>query len=277
MLITFIMVGKMLEAKAKGRTGQALKELLALNADTARVIRDGREKILPASMVEVGDMVRVLAGEKIPVDGEVLEGETQVDESMLTGESFPVQKSPGQTVTGATINQSGTITVKTTQTGNDTVLAGIIKMVEDAQADKAPIQRLADAASNVFVPVVVVLALSTFTWWYLLAGLPLLFAFERMIAVLVIACPCALGLATPTAIMVGSGVGLKLGILFKKGAVLENISTLDIVLFDKTGTLTKGRPEVTDICPAAGVTQEELLKFAASAETHSAHPWRRQW
>ncbi len=279
MLITFIMIGKMLEAKAKGRTGQALKELLALTADTARVIKNGRETIVPSAMVEKNDVVRVLAGEKIPVDGQILEGETQVDESMLTGESFPVQKSPGQTITGATINQSGTITIKTTQTGNDTVLAGIIRMVEDAQADKAPIQRLADIASNIFVPVVVTIAISTFCYWYFLAGMeesigtsPFLFSFERMIAVLVIACPCALGLATPTAIMVGSGVGLNRGLLFKKGSVLENISKLDIVLFDKTGTITKGKPEVTDLYPAKGMTRNDFLKFAASAELNSSHP-----
>ena len=279
MLITFILIGKMLEANAKGKTGAALKELLALNADTARIIRDDKEEIRDASMVEKGDLVRVLAGEKIPVDGDVLEGETQVDESMLTGESFPVPKSVGQQVTGATINLSGTILVQTTRTGNDTVLAGIIKMVEDAQADKAPIQRLADMASNVFVPIVVGIALSTFLYWYLFAGLaghipstPFLFAFELMIAVLVIACPCALGLATPTAIMVGSGVGLSRGILFKKGSVLENISRLDMVLFDKTGTLTRGKPEVTGVYPTQGVSPEKLLTLAASAEANSSHP-----
>ncbi len=279
MLITFIMIGKMLEARAKGKTGQALKELLALNADTARIIKGQAEEILPASMVEQGDMVRVLAGEKIPVDGEVMEGETQVDESMLTGESFPVEKSPGQKVTGATVNLSGAIVVKTQKTGNDTVLAGIIKMVEDAQADKAPIQRLADMASNIFVPVVVTIAMATFSYWYFWADLdgqifttPFLFSFERMIAVLVIACPCALGLATPTAIMVGSGVGLNLGILFKKGSVLENISHLDMVLFDKTGTITRGRPEVTGIYPARDMTREELLGLAAGAEANSSHP-----
>jgi len=272
MLITFIMIGKMLEARAKGKTGQALKELLALNADTARIIRNNKEEVVPASMIKVGDRVRILAGEKIPVDGKVMEGDTQVDESMLTGESFPVQKSPGQTVTGATINLSGSIIVKTSQTGNDTVLAGIVKMVEDAQADKAPIQRLADTVSNVFVPVVVSIAMITFAYWYLVAGLSALFAIERLIAVLVIACPCALGLATPTAIMVGSGVGLNRGILFKKGSVLENISKLDIVLFDKTGTLTTGSPQVTDICPADGISRCELLKYAAAAENHSSHP-----
>ena len=279
MLITFILIGKMLEANAKGKTGQALKELLALNADTARIIKGGEEKILATSMVEKGDVVRVLAGEKIPVDGELIKGTTQVDESMLTGESFPVSKSPGRPVTGATINLSGTILVKTTRTGNDTVLAGIIKMVEDAQADKAPIQRLADTASNVFVPVVVAMALVTFFYWYLFPGpegglptTPFLFGFERMIAVLVIACPCALGLATPTAIMVGSGVGLRRGILFKKGSVLENISRLEMVFFDKTGTLTQGKPEVTGIYPAKGITEEELITLAAGAEADSSHP-----
>lgn len=279
MLITFIMIGKMLEANAKGKTGLALKKLLALNAETARVLKNGEERIIEASMVEVGDVVKVLPGEKIPVDGEIIEGNTSVDESMLTGESFPVEKTKGAQVTGATINQSGIITVKTTKTGNDTVLASIVKMVEDAQADKAPIQRLADIVSNVFVPTVVFVAIATFFLWYFTKGLTLnvdttlfLFSFERMIAVLVIACPCALGLATPTAIMVGSGVGLNRGILFKKGSVLENISKLDIVLFDKTGTITKGKPEVTEICPAKGISEQELLKIASSAEANSSHP-----
>lgn len=279
MIVTFILIGKMLEAGAKARTGQALKELLALNAETARVVRDGKEGDVPLSMVEVGDVVKVLAGEKVPVDGEVLLGETQVDESMLTGESFPVKKSPGDLVTGATINKSGVILVRTNQTGNDTVLAGIVRMVETAQADKAPIQRLADRAANVFVPVVVAVAAATFVYWYFFAGLdpdigttPFLFAFELMIAVLVVACPCALGLATPTAIMVGSGVGLNLGILFKKGSVLEQIAKLEIIFFDKTGTITRGEPEVTGVYPAEGVGREELLKIAASAENNSSHP-----
>jgi Cu+-exporting ATPase len=279
MLITFIMIGKMLEARAKGKTGQALKTLLALNADTARVIKDGKEQIVDVSMVVPGDTVRVLAGEKIPVDGEILGGETAVDESMLTGESFPVQKAAGDAVTGATINLSAAVTMTTTRTGNDTVLSGIIKMVEDAQADKAPIQRVADTASNIFVPVVTAVSLITFAIWYVTApgfipsgSTPFLFAFERMIAVLVIACPCALGLATPTAVMVGSGLGLNRGILFKKGSALENISHLDMVLFDKTGTLTRGTPSVTGVFPASDITQEQLLSWAASAETNSSHP-----
>lgn len=279
MLITFIMIGKMLEANAKGRTGQALKKLLALNADTARILEKGKEKIVEASMVEVGDVIKVLPGEKIPVDGEIIEGNTLVDESMLTGESFPVEKKKGANVTGATMNQSGIIMIKTTKTGNDTVLANIVKMVENAQADKAPIQRLADVVSNVFVPVVVFVAIATFFIWYLLPDLtsslgttPFLFSFERMIAVLVIACPCALGLATPTAIMVGSGVGLNRGILFKKGSVLENISKLDIVLFDKTGTITKGKPEVTGVYPAQGISKQAFLSIASSVEANSSHP-----
>jgi Cu+-exporting ATPase len=281
MLITFIMIGKMLEANAKGRTGQALKKLLALNADTARVIKEGQESIVDASMVEKGDRVRVVAGEKIPVDGIILEGETQVDESMLTGESLPIEKSPGHRVTGATINQSGTITIETTNTGNDTVLAGIIKMVEDAQADKAPIQRLADIASNVFVPVVVVIALATFSYWYFLAPpmgntgtTPFLFSFELMIAVLVIACPCALGLATPTAIMAGTGKGAEKGILFKRSLALETAAKLDTIVLDKTGTLTLGKPLVGEILPLGeeGLPENDLLCLAASLEKGSEHP-----
>lgn len=279
MLITFIMIGKMLEARAKGKTSLALKNLLALNADTARIIREGKEEIIAASIIGIGDIVKVLPGESIPVDGEIIEGNTTIDESMLTGEPLPVEKAKGSTVTGATINQSGVITVKTLKVGNDTVLANIIKMVEDAQADKAPIQRLADTISNYFVPAVVLASIVTFCIWYFYADLTtlqetdrFLFSFEVMIAVLVIACPCALGLATPTAIMVGSGVGLNLGILFKKGSVLENISKLDIVLFDKTGTITKGKPEVTGIYPIPDLTEKEFLKIAASAEANSSHP-----
>jgi len=279
MLITFIMIGKMLEAAAKGKTSLALKKLLALNADTARIIRDGAEEVVSASIVEIGDIVKVLPGEKIPVDGEIIEGRTTIDESMLTGEPLPVEKEKGSLVTGATINQSGVITISTLKVGNDTILANIIKMVENAQADKAPIQRLADTVSNYFVPAVILTSIVTFCIWYFYADLTslvdtsrFLFSFELMIAVLVIACPCALGLATPTAIMVGSGIGLNLGILFKKGSVLENISKLDIVLFDKTGTITKGKPEVTGIYPLPDLTEDELLIIAASVETNSSHP-----
>ncbi len=277
MIITFILLGKMLENRAKERTGKALKELLALTPDTARVIRkdDLEEKISPA-LVRVGDRIRVLAGEKIPIDGLVLEGGTFVDEAMITGESLPVEKSIGDQVTGGTINQSGTILVQALKVGKDTLLAGIVKMVEEAQADKAPIQRLADRISNLFVPAVVLAALASFGYWYLAGNLEassrFLFSFERMIAVLVIACPCALGLATPTAIMVGSGVGIKRGILFKRGSALENISRLNLVLFDKTGTLTQGKPRVTAAHAAPGTTRKDLISLAASAETHSTHP-----
>ncbi|MCP4163000.1 MAG: cadmium-translocating P-type ATPase [Deltaproteobacteria bacterium] len=280
MLITFILIGKMLEAKAKGKTSDALKSLIALSAEEARLVSDDKEEKISVSSVRVDDVVKVLPGEKIPVDGEVIEGGGAVDESMITGESIPVSKSKGDFVTGATINQSGTLRIRTTKIGSDTVLSGIIKMVEDAQADKAPIQRLADLISNFFVPVVVILGLLTFSFWYFYADIsslpqntsPFLFAFEMMIAVLVISCPCALGLATPTAIMVGSGVGLNKGILFKKASTLENISKLDIVLFDKTGTITKGKPEVTGVYPAKEIKAEDLLKIAASLESNSSHP-----
>jgi Cu+-exporting ATPase len=279
MLITFILVGKMLEARAKGKTGQALQKLMSLQADRARVFKNGTEQMVSASSVHVGDLVLVRPGEKIPVDGEISQGTTAIDESMISGESIPVEKTVGDQVTGATINKSGAITVKTTRTGKDTVLSQIITMVEDAQSDKAPIQRLADIVSNYFVPIVVAIALTTFcVWYFFLHGLlpegtsHFLFAFQLMIAVLVIACPCALGLATPTAIMVGSGVGLSRGILFKRASVLENISKLDVVLFDKTGTITMGQPEVEGVYPFEGFSEEELLRTAASAEAKSIHP-----
>lgn len=279
MLITFILFGKMLEARAKGKTGQALEKLLSLQADQARIIENGQERMVQASAVKLNDLVIVRAGEKIPVDGEIVEGVTSVDESMITGESIPSEKKIGDQVTGATINKSGVITVRTNRIGNNTLLSQIIKMVEDAQADKAPIQRLADIVSNYFVPFVVATALITFSLWFFVFDFTppegttaFLFSFQLMIAVLVIACPCALGLATPTAIMVGSGVGLNRGILFKRASVLENISKLDIILFDKTGTITKGQPEVTGIYPFEKYTEDELLSIAASAEQNSLHP-----
>jgi P-type Cu+ transporter len=279
MLITFILLGKMLEARAKGKTGQALEKLLSLQADKARLLVNGREDMVAATSVRVGDFVLVRPGEKIPVDGEIVDGLTSVDESMITGESMPAEKSVGCTVTGATINKSGAIMVRTSRIGSDTLLSQIVRMVEDAQADKAPIQRLADMVSNYFVPIVVGVALITFCLWY--AVLPIeppagvtrfLFAFQLMIAVLVIACPCALGLATPTAIMVGSGVGLSRGILFKRASVLENIARLDVILFDKTGTITRGQPEVVGIYPAPNGSTLDLLAMAASAEGYSSHP-----
>jgi len=279
MLITFILLGKMLEARAKGKTGQALQKLLSLQADRARLLENGKERMVAASSVKPGDIMLIRPGEKIPVDGEIVEGETSVDESMLTGESMPVEKSSGASVTGAAINISGVIKVKASRVGKDTLLAQIVNMVEDAQADKAPIQRIADTVSNYFVPVVVGIAIITFVLWYVMLSFPppegvsrFLFAFQLMIAVLVIACPCALGLATPTAIMVGSGVGLSRGILFKRASVLERISQLDVILFDKTGTITAGRPEVVGVYPFDRSTADDVLRTAASAEAHSTHP-----
>jgi Cu+-exporting ATPase len=275
MLITFIRFGKWLEARAKGKASQALKTLLNLQADRALLLVDGKEEEVPASQLRVGDRVVVRPGEKIPVDGIVVEGSSAVDEAMVTGESLPVEKIPGAEVTGATINTSGRLVVEATRVGSETVLAQIVRMVEEAQGDKAPIQRLADAVSNWFVPVVVVISIITFITWFSLVDAGFLFAFKMAIAVLVIACPCALGLATPTAIMVGSSVGLSAGILFKKASVLENISRLQVILLDKTGTLTKGEFSVTDLLTADCVSEAELLKFAAAVETSSSHPLAR--
>jgi Cu+-exporting ATPase len=272
LLITFVRFGKYLEAKAKGRAGQALKRLLELQADKARLLVNGEEKEVAASDLKIGDIVMIKSGERIPVDGEIIEGQASLDEAMLTGESLPVDKGVGDPVIGATINRSGSIKVKTTKTGKDTVLSGIIKMVEDAQGVKPPIQRLADTISNYFVPTVVSIALLTFLVWYFLLHSPFVFAFTAAIAVLVVACPCALGLATPTAIMVGSGVGLNRGILFKSAAVLEGIAHLQVIGFDKTGTLTKGTPEVTDIVPYDSYTQQDVLRIAAAGENPSLHP-----
>lgn len=275
MLITFIRFGKWLEARAKGKASQALKSLLSLQADRALLLVDGREEQVPASHVKVGDVVVVRPGEKVPVDGIVLEGESAIDESMISGESLPVEKSPGAQVTGSTINTSGRLIVEATRVGNETVLAQIVRMVEDAQGDKAPIQRLADRVSNWFVPAVILIALVTFVAWFGVLGAEFIFAFKTSIAVLVIACPCALGLATPTAIMVGSSVGLDQGILFKKASVLENIARLQVLLLDKTGTLTKGEFAVTDLQAAESVEQVELLSIAASLESASNHPLAR--
>ncbi|TWH60484.1 Cu+-exporting ATPase [Desulfitobacterium sp. LBE] len=272
LLITFVRFGKYLEAKAKGRAGQALKRLLELQADRARLLINGEEKEVPASSVKIGDIVLVKPGEKIPVDGVIVEGQASIDESMITGESIPVDKGAGENVIGATINRSGSIKVSTTKTGKDSVLSGIIKMVEDAQGVKPPIQRLADKISNVFVPVVVAISILTFIIWYVFLDSAFVFAFTAAIAVLVIACPCALGLATPTAIMVGSGVGLNRGILFKSAAVLEGIAKVEAIGFDKTGTLTKGKPEVTHLMAYKGYAQKDLLRIAAAGENPSIHP-----
>ncbi|MDH4007506.1 MAG: heavy metal translocating P-type ATPase, partial [Desulfuromonadales bacterium] len=275
MLITFIRFGKWLEARAKGKAGQALKALLHLQADKAWLLIDGREEEVPADRLSIGDHVVVRPGEKVPVDGVVIQGDSAVDESMITGEPLPVDKAPGARVTGATINTGGRLVIKATRVGSETTLAQIVRMVETAQGDKAPIQRLADAVSSWFVPAVIVMALLTFIAWYGPAQSGFLFAFKMSIAVLVIACPCALGLATPTAIMVGSSVGLSSGILFKKASVLENISRLQVILLDKTGTLTKGEFAVTDLLTADGVSKQELLKVAVALESVSNHPLAR--
>ncbi len=275
MLITFIRFGKWLEARAKGRASQALKSLLNLQADRALLLLGDKEVEVPASQIKVGDRVVVRPGEKLPVDGIVIEGSSAVDEALVTGESLPVEKTSGDEVTGATININGRLIVEATRVGSETVLSQIVRMVEDAQGDKAPIQRLADAVSSWFVPVVVCLSLMTFLAWYVFTGAGFLFAFKMAIAVLVIACPCALGLATPTAIMVGSSVGLSSGVLFKKASALENVSRLQVILLDKTGTLTKGEFSVTDLLAVDGVSETELLQLAAGIESVSNHPLAR--
>lgn len=273
MLIAFIRFGKYLEARARGKASEALKKLLHLQADKARLVTEQGEKEVPASVIRVGDVVLVRAGDIIPVDGEVLDGGGAVNESMVTGESFPVLKSPGDTVSGATISTNGVMRIRATRIGEATLLAQIIKMVREAQGDKAPIQKFADAVSAWFVPIVLLLSMATFIVWYAPLSSGFLTAFRYAIAVLVIACPCAMGLATPTAIMVGSGIALGRGILVKKGSALETISRLDILLLDKTGTLTKGTPEMTDLVPASrGIDPAKLLECLATAEAYSTHP-----
>ena len=272
-LITFIRLGKYLEARARGKAGEALKKLLHLQADKARLVTEQGEKEVPASIIRVGDVVLVRPGETIPADGEVLDGSGAVDEAMVTGESMPVLKKPGDTVTGATINKSGVLRVRATRVGEATLLAQIVRMVREAQGDKAPIQRFADAVSGWFVPAVVLLSLGTFLIWFFPLHAPFLTAFRFAVAVVVIACPCAMGLATPTAIMVGSGVALGRGILVKKGSALETISHLGVLLLDKTGTLTAGTPAMTDLVPVSrNIDPERLLECLATAEAHSTHP-----
>jgi Cu+-exporting ATPase len=272
MLITFIRLGKYLESRARGRAGDALKKLLRLQADKARLVTETGEREVAASTVRVGDVVRIRPGETIPVDGVVLEGHSTVDESLVTGESLPKEKGIGDTVVGAAINRSGAITVRATRVGDEAFLSQIVRMVREAQTDKAPIQRFADRVSGVFVPIVIVLAFLTFAVWFFLLHHDFLFAFRLAIAVVVIACPCAMGLATPTAIMVGSGVGLARGILVKRGSVLENISKIRLLLLDKTGTLTRGEPALTDIVTVSGVARGRFLEYLAAAESRSNHP-----
>ena len=274
MILTLITVGKLLEARSKGRTTNAIRSLMDLAPDTACVIRDGAETVIPADQVRVDDLFLVRPGERIPVDGEVVSGESAVNESALTGESLPVDKSPGSRVSAATLNQNGALTCRATRVGADTTLRQIIDLVENAAAGKAPIAKMADKVSAVFVPVVLCLALITCVIW-LIAGRAFGFALARAVSVLVISCPCALGLATPVAIMVGSGKGAKNGILFKTAAALEAAGRTDILVLDKTGTVTKGEPEVTDLIPAPGVTREELLAAAAALEAPSEHPLAR--
>ncbi|PVX24100.1 MAG: copper-translocating P-type ATPase [Candidatus Bathyarchaeum sp.] len=279
-LMAFLILGRLLEATAKGRTSAAIRKLMGLRAKTAKVIRDGTELEVPVEDVQVDDIVVVRPGEKIPVDGVVTEGYSGVDEKVITGESIPVEKKVGDSVVGATINKTGMLKFKATKVGSDTVLAQIIKLVENALGSKAPIQRLVDVVSSYFVPAVIITATAAFIVWYLL-GMGFTFALTVFIAVLIIACPCAMGLATPTAIMVGVGKGAENGVLIKSGEALETVHKLQAVVFDKTGTLTKGEPEVTDIIAAASLAgsskkakkvDEELLEFAAVAEKNSEHP-----
>ncbi len=273
LIIVLILLGRLLEARAKGQTSDAIKKLMGLQPKTARVIRDGKEMDIHVEEVLVSDIVTVRPGEKIPVDGIIREGKSAVDESMITGESIPVKKSPGSEVIGATINKTGSFKFQATKVGKNTALAQIIKLVQDAQGSKAPIQRLADVISGYFVPIVISIAIATFIIWFNFGPIPsLTFALLNFVAVMIIACPCALGLATPTAVMVGTGKGAENGILIKGGESLETAHKLDTIVFDKTGTLTKGEPEVTDIIAVNGFSEEEILKYAASAEKNSEHP-----
>lgn len=264
-IIGLILLGRYFEARAKAGTSQALKKLIGLQAKTARVVRAGKEVDVPIEQVVIGNIIRVRPGEKIPVDGIITEGESSIDESMVTGESIPKDKAKGDGVVGATINKTGTFTYKATKVGQETMLAQIIKLVQEAQASKAPIQRLADLISSYFVPIVIMLAIATFVIWYVFGPAPsFLYAMLNTVAVLIIACPCAMGLATPTAIMVGTGKGAENGILIKDAESLEIANKINTVIFDKTGTLTKGKPEVTD-------TEGDVLQLAASLEKGSEH------
>lgn len=271
MIPALITVGKLLESISKGRTTDALKGLMKIAPKTARVEREGKESLIPVEEVQAGDIFIVKPGESVPVDGEILEGETAVDESALTGESVPVDKKPGDRVSAATMNTNGYIRARALRVGEDTTFAQIIRMVSDAAATKAPIARIADKVSAVFVPAVILIALLVFILWILL-GAPVSRALEYAICVLVISCPCALGLATPVAIMVGNGMGAKNGILFKTSEALENAGKIDIAVMDKTGTITEGKPRVTDMVPAEGVSEKELLEKAYALEVKSEHP-----
>jgi Cu+-exporting ATPase len=272
-LLTLIILGKLFEANAKGRSSEAIKKLMGLQAKTATVLRNGEEVEIPIEEVQSGDIVYVKPGEKVPVDGEIVEGQSALDESMLTGESVPVDKTVGDAVIGATINKNGFLKIKATKVGRDTALSQIIKVVEEAQGSKAPIQRLADQISGIFVPIVVGIAIVTFLIWYIwVQPGDFASALEKLIAVLVIACPCALGLATPTSIMAGSGRAAELGILFKGGEHLETTHRINTIILDKTGTVTNGTPELTNVLVESGIEETEFLELVGSAERQSEHP-----
>jgi Cu+-exporting ATPase len=272
-VITLVVLGRWLELRARGRTTEAIGRLMRLAPATARVIRGGEEADIPAADVRVGDLVRVRPGDRVPVDGVLVEGASAVDESMLTGESLPVDKGPESAVFGGTLNRTGTFVLRATRVGTETALARIIRLVEEAQGSRAPIQRLADRVAAVFVPAVLLVAGLVFAAWWLLGPAPsLAFALTNAVAVLVIACPCAMGLATPTAIMVATGRGAEVGVLIRSAAALETLHRADAVIFDKTGTLTEGRPAVTDVVPAPGETSDSVLALAAAVEQGSEHP-----
>jgi len=272
-VITLVVLGRWLEAQARGRTGEAIRRLVSLSPRTARVLRDGLDADVPIEALIVGDLIRVRPGERVPVDGVVIEGASTVDESMLTGEGLPVEKRPGAALFSGTVNRTGSFVFRATRVGGDTTLARIIRLVEGAQGSRAPIQRLADRVAAAFVPLVLAIAGAAFLAWWLLGPAPaLLHAVTSAVAVLVVACPCAMGLATPTAIMVGTGRGAERGVLIRSAEALERLHRVGTIVVDKTGTLTVGRPVVTDVAPAAGVSPEELLALAAAAEQGSEHP-----
>ncbi|MFH1054949.1 MAG: copper-translocating P-type ATPase, partial [Candidatus Altiarchaeota archaeon] len=271
-LITFVLAGKYLELNAKGKTGEAIRKLMDLAPKTATVLRDGIESVIAIDNVRAGDTVIVKPGEKIPVDGAIISGSSSVDESMITGESIPVEKTLGSNVIGSTINKHGSFQFKATKVGSETTLAQIIRLVEDAQGSRAPIQKFADIVSSYFVPAVVLIALASFGFWYFAAGMTFKFALAIAVSVLVISCPCALGLATPTAIMVGVGKGAGEGILIKSGEALETAHRINAIVLDKTGTLTKGKPTVTDYIVLEGFTEEATLKYVGAVEKNSEHP-----
>jgi Cu+-exporting ATPase len=273
MIITLILLGRFLETRARGQTSEAIKKLIGLNPKTALVIRDGKETEIPVDDVQVGDLILVRPGERVPVDGIIRQGYSSIDESMITGESIPAEKRAGDEIIGASINKTGSFKFEATRVGKDTTLAQIIRLVDEAQGSKAPIQRLADVIASYFVPIVIGIAIITFIVWYFAGPSPALtYAILNFVAVLIIACPCAMGLATPTAIIVGTGKGAEHGVLIRSAETLERSHKIGVVLLDKTGTLTQGKPEVTDILALPSSSQEEVLRLAASAERDSEHP-----